>query len=369
METQHNSGWRKLSASQHLLINQHFDADKRKLYQVKKLADRALQLDRASIAVLGTLISFFKEPLKGRILVWPSNDALCQATGYSERQIRNALRNLISAGLVLSKNSPNGKRYAERDFRTQQIIDAYGFDLSPLLDRQDEFQAIADRMREQEIIWSQEFDAVTVSRRSVMEVIRALHEHHPDIDTGALEQRYQALAEHTPRRSKKRSPGPILNDWRALTKEAEELFNTANAGNNCRHNKNNNENFEQPCSKGTEGLGSKPIRLGDIMAACPDAIEYCGRVTDIGDLVKAAAELRGVFGTHRSAWEEACDELGRQRAAVVFFMVLQQYTADQRGRQTIKNFGGFYRATARKVACGEMDLEQEILAMKRRRHH
>jgi len=369
METQRNSGWRKLTANQHMLINEHFDTDRTKLYQAKKLADRALALDRASIAVLGALIGFFKEPLKGRLLVWPSNDTLCEATGYSERQIRNALRNLIGVGLLLAKNSPNGKRYAERDFRSQQITDAYGFDLSPLLDRKDEFQAIADRMREQDQIWSQEFDTVMICRRSVQEVIRAFNELHPDFDTRALEQQYDALAEHTPRRSKKRSPGPVLGEWVKFRKEAEELFYTANAGNNCRHKENNKDSSEQPCSKGAEGLGSEPVRLGDIMAACPDAIEYCGRVNDLGDLVRSAAELRGVFGTHRSAWEEACADLGMTRAAVTFMVVLQLYSADQKFKRQIKNFGGLFRATARKVANGETDLEQEILAMKRRRHH
>ena len=44
------------------------------------------------------------------------------------------------------KDSPNGKRYGKRD-RQGRIVEAYGFDLSPLFTRMAEFQAIAEQGR------------------------------------------------------------------------------------------------------------------------------------------------------------------------------------------------------------------------------
>jgi replication initiation protein RepC len=369
MEKTTNSGWRKLPEGPPILFSGHHDASRSQLFRVKKLADQALGLARSSIAVLGSLISFYHEPLKGRILVWPSNEALCDATGYSERAIRIALRDLIDKGLVAAKDSPNGKRFCQRDKRSGQIVDAYGFDLSGLIEREKEFKEVVLNQNAERDLRKREWDDLTVCRRSVDQVIRTFGEWHPDFDIRELVAKFDRLLAQTPRRAKDRAAGPLLGAWRGLKEEAEALFHTANDGNNCRHKEDNNEAFDQSCNNGQEGLGRGEISLGDVVAACPAAIGYADKVRTETELVLEAGRLRGAFGTHRSAWEEACADLGRVRAAVTFFMVLQLYDDDQNGRRQIKNFGGLFRATARRVAAGELDLVAEIAQMKRRRHH
>ena len=77
-------------------------------------------------------------------IVWPSasleRDALC----LGETQVKYLNRQLVELGLVVMKDSPNGKRYGKRDGKGH-IVEAYGFDLAPLGARQAEFEAVAQK--------------------------------------------------------------------------------------------------------------------------------------------------------------------------------------------------------------------------------
>ena len=55
-----------------------------------------------------------------------------QALDLGVTQAKALNRQLVELGLVVMKDSPNGKRYGQRD-RQGRIIEAYGFDLSPLV--------------------------------------------------------------------------------------------------------------------------------------------------------------------------------------------------------------------------------------------
>jgi replication initiation protein RepC len=185
-----------------------------------------------------------------------------------------------------------------------------------------------------------------------------------------LQSAFDQMVERTPRRSLNRFPGPLLAEWSALLKVAEHQYHTAFAGNDCRHKENNNDIPEQSCSNGQgEMVRGETVNLADMRAACPDAMELAIGVRTEGDMIREAARLRGEYGTHRTAWEEACDDLGRPRAAVLIFYLLQLYVDDQTGRRTINNFGGLFRSWARKVAAGEVDLAKEIHVMRRKRAH
>ncbi|TDW20373.1 replication initiation protein RepC [Rhizobium azibense] len=369
MQTGGNLGWRKLAPQPHTFEQLDIEADRPKLYKVKNLAARALGLSKSQIALLTALISYYKEPVADRLLVWPSNEALEKSTGYSERAIRFAIRDLISSGVLLSKDSANGKRFAIRT-KSGQILDAYGFDLSPLLAREKEFKDSIARLDAEEELRKRQLDEITICRRSVQEALRSIHDLGVTVDTESTEERFDLLLSQTPRRSLIRAPGPLLAEWRTLKEDVEHQYHTACDGNSCRHIENNNEIPEQPCSNGQEEMvRGETVNLGDLRVACPDAIEQAGEIRAEGDLIAAAARLRGVYGTHRTAWEEACEDLGRPLAAVTFFYVLQMFEDDQRGRRTLNNFGGFFRSWARKIANGEANLAQEIHTMKKKRRH
>ena len=84
--------------------------------------------------------------------MWPSALLQQEALGVSETQAKRLNRHLIELGLVTMKDSPNGKRYGRRDARGR-IVEAYGFDLSPLAARYQEFVQLAEEGRaEREMI-------------------------------------------------------------------------------------------------------------------------------------------------------------------------------------------------------------------------
>lgn len=110
-------------------------------------------LSDRDITLLQALLSFHpgarldaSEPL----VIHPSNETICaRANGMPCSTMRRHLARLVEAGLLVRRDSPNGKRYARRIAGTKI---AFGFDLSPLLHRAAEIadEAAAARALEQQ---------------------------------------------------------------------------------------------------------------------------------------------------------------------------------------------------------------------------
>ena len=77
-----------------------------------------------------------------RPIAWPSAQRQAEFLGLSLRAVQKLNRLLWEAGIFVMRDHPQGKRYGRRDARGR-IIEAYGFDLSPLAQRYDEFVKIA----------------------------------------------------------------------------------------------------------------------------------------------------------------------------------------------------------------------------------
>ena len=110
-----------------------------------KQAAPALHLTDKALLMLDQLLAFSKEQdwqAGRRPVVWPSNDLLADVMGVSIRCVQYKRRELENAGLIVVSESRDGKRYGRRG-PDRHIVEAYGFDLSPLALRFDEFKAIA----------------------------------------------------------------------------------------------------------------------------------------------------------------------------------------------------------------------------------
>jgi replication initiation protein RepC len=81
-----------------------------------------------------------------RPIVWPSARMQQEELQLSPTRTKALNRYLMELGLIAAKDSPNGKRYGRRD-KEGRIIEAYGFDLSPLAQRFEEFQRAAEEGR------------------------------------------------------------------------------------------------------------------------------------------------------------------------------------------------------------------------------
>ena len=81
-------------------------------------------------------ITTTSSPGDGELIVWPSNEA---AEGPFQRNAGDDATPatspvLVDCGLVIRRDSPNGKRFARKG-RGGEIEQAYGFDLSPIVTR------------------------------------------------------------------------------------------------------------------------------------------------------------------------------------------------------------------------------------------
>lgn len=370
MKGAQSTGWRALRP---VLpdVSEPYSADKNDLFEAGRLAARVLGLPASCRFVLEQLCGVYGgEPVEGRILVWPSNEFLVERTGISERSIRFAVARLLDDGVIASKDSPNGKRFAQRA-PNGQIVRAFGFDLSPLLNRLPEFRDRMQAIKEQERERSAAFDELTIHRRATQEALRTLAEFFPDEDIVGLTKRALELAGRTPRRSAAGSADPARQEWAALRKETEERYYSACGGNSCRHKDTNKYAPDQSCNNGSEDVREpkRPtvtLNAGDLERACPDAMEFVGPVRSDQEFVLGVARMRGGFGVSPSAWEEARREVGPLLAAATLIYVVQMQARPAPGSDPIRNVGGYYRAMIRLIREGRVNLTEEILRLRKR---
>jgi len=110
-----------------------------------------------------------------RPIVWPSAREQSEALGLSPSGVRYLNRRLIELGLMVAKDSPTGARWGRRG-HNGQIIEAYGFDLSPMAHRLAEFIAIRDKGREDDAIRAQLRRRKTIAIKSIGQVVRTAAE-------------------------------------------------------------------------------------------------------------------------------------------------------------------------------------------------
>jgi replication initiation protein RepC len=112
----------------------------------------------------------------GRPVVWPSASMQQEALGLSESGVRNINRGLIDAGLITMKDSPNGKRYGMRD-REGRIIEAYGFDLSPIATRYGEFMRLAAEAEAERELIGRLRRRATNARKAIAQILETAAEY------------------------------------------------------------------------------------------------------------------------------------------------------------------------------------------------
>ncbi|MGH6760903.1 MAG: plasmid replication protein RepC [Phyllobacterium sp.] len=148
--------------------------DKWKLFRDITEARPTLAISDRALAVLHALLSFHKpaELEQGsRLVVFPSNrELLLRANGMSAVTLRRHLASLVDAGLVIRRDSPNGKRYARRDGEGE-ITSAFGFDLSPLVARAGEFRQRAEDIRTAQAERRLQHERISLHRRDLSKLV------------------------------------------------------------------------------------------------------------------------------------------------------------------------------------------------------
>ena len=350
-------------------------------------AKTLLDVSDRELAVLNALLTFHPETvLTGEgLIVFPSNQQLClRAHGMAESTVRRHLFGLVEAGLILRRDSPNGKRYARKG-RMGDIEKAFGFDLAPLVARAEEVAEKAETVRAEEMALRLVRERISLCRRDIIKMIALGMQEGVAGDWQAIHTGFRSIIEAIPRGVGRLQLEPVAESLTVLADDIAKLLEghtksqekTGNAGQNERHNQNSNSKppidlEPRPPKDAAAGLKpttDKPKRdyvfpLGMILDACPDLIDYARTgIDNWRDFLAIVAVVRPMLGISASAWEEALDAMGEAHAAVVVACILQ------RGSQ-IASAGGYLRDLTRRAREGEFGpgpMVMALLSVKRKR--
>ncbi|MGZ2408636.1 plasmid replication protein RepC [Rhizobium ruizarguesonis] len=392
--------------------------DKWKLFRALCEAKPLLGIGDRALAVLNALLSFYpkNELAQGNgLIVFPSNIQLSLRThGMAEQTVRRHLAALVDAGLLLRKDSPNGKRYVRRD-RAGEVDEAFGFSLAPLLARAEEIEQLAAAVMAERLHVQRLRERITLCRRDIAKLIEAAVEEDIPGDWQGLYSGFRDLIEGLPR-----SPttaqlellldeltvlrSDILNRLESRVKSTKER---GNADYSERHIQNSNpesiselepsfepkqgaiaepdndrgavtaekgrgeaahpfeqkeEEEEQSRRPGVrnDGGGLKSFPLGLVLQACPEILAYGpdGAIRNWRDLMAAAVIVRSMLGVSPSAYEEAANVMGPENAATVMACILE------RGGH-INSAGGYLRGLTRRSEKGEFAIGPMLMALLR----
>lgn len=335
--------------------------------------------DRA-LAVLNALLSFYPDgelSAENGLIVFPSNAQLSlRSHGMADATLRRHLAALVDCGLIIRRDSPNGKRYVHKG-RGGQVEEAFGFSLAPLLARADEFASAAEQVRAESRALRLMRERITLHRRDIQKLIEVGLEERLPGDWASLWRRFRGIVEAIPRRAALETLEAIVADLAALHEEVDSLLEThmdssspdANESQTERQHSNSNpdSNFEFEPALETSGAAAalktrtaetpKTYPLGLVLKACPDIVDYAvNGIASWRDLMATAAQVRAFLGVSPSAYADALDELGQENAAVVIACLLQR-------SHHISSAGGYLRALTEKAKAGQFSVGQMLMAL------
>ena len=356
-------------------------------------AQAAFGITERDLTVLQGLLSFFPDDLLGgnaEMVVFPSNKAICdRLNGMPCSTMRRHLARLVEAGLLVRRDSPNGKRYVRKD-GDERV--SFGFDLSTLHHRAEEIARAAEAVREAENRIRRLREVVSLMRRDVAAVAEFGEEMQPGFglwdqlrDTAVLAaralRRKLASAELMDLRSEL---GALLDRARDRIDGVETEEMVTNDAQIERHHHNSNKDsivFEPALEQGkaaavaledhdvalaeaneTPDVRQTPkIPLHLVTASCPSiATFYQGPIRHWHQLYDAACHVRPAMGISPSAWEEAQRFMGPEQAAIVLVAMLERFAE-------IRSPGGYLRALTTKAAAGQFSCGPMVMALIGRR--
>lgn len=360
-------------------------ANKWQVFRAVCEAKAALGASDRALAVLNALLSFHPEAdlVEGEgLVVFPSNAQLAlRAHGMAPATLRRHLSVLIECGLVVRRDSPNGKRYARKG-HDGEIEQAFGFDLTPLLARAQEFEHLAEAVRAERRALLLVKERITILRRDIAKMIAFGLEEGIAADWQRLHLCYREIAAGIPRTASRLELEPIATELAALAQEVRKTLEShiksektgANESHFERHIQNSNTHPHELEPGLEEGHGSAAAPrqemkslpptgypLGMVLRACPDIADYARKgISGWGELVETANLVRGALGVSPDAWDQACEAMGAVDAAIMVAAMLQKGEA-------ISSPGGYLRSLTAKARLGEFSIGPVLMALLRGR--
>ncbi|QND18058.1 replication initiation protein RepC (plasmid) [Rhizobium leguminosarum bv. trifolii] len=359
--------------------------DKWKIFRALCEAKDLVGVSDRALAVLNALLTFYpkNEIAKANgFVVFPSNEQLSLRThGMAGTTLRRNLAMLVEAGLIIRRDSPNGKRFARRNGEGG-LGEAYGFSLAPLLVRAREIEAQAAQVMAAKLDWKRLRERLTLCRRDITKLIEIALEEEIAGEWIEMQKHFNLLSASLPRRPSAAEMECLLADLQAfrelIVKTLESKSKTeetdANDNQNGRHIHNSNPHLTSELEPGFETKQDakpeeepqpwreppKSFPLAMVLQACPEIIAYGpgGGIGSWRDLMAAAVIVRSTLGVSPSAYQLACDVMGPENAATVIACILE------RGGH-INSAGGYLRDLTRRAERGEFSLGPMLMALMR----
>ncbi|PWB88498.1 plasmid replication protein RepC [Methylosinus sporium] len=388
-----------------------------RLFRALTEAKEPLGVTDRALSVLHALLSFQQETAlalpgnsskpaeagsaSGGIVVFPSNKELSiRAHGMAPATLRRHLACLVDAGLIIRRDSPNGKRFARKG-QGGAIEDAFGFDLAPLVARSSEIENLAEEVRAENRAIALLREKITLTRRDIAKMIETALEEGVSGDWDEAHQRYATLSGRYGRGLSRADLEALAGDLAMLAAQIHKTLETHIKAQNMSGNESQAERHIQnqttnspdldPCLQEGRGDPSQPnldqgrgpieraseissdlsrtvdpkpplraYPLGMVLDACPDIVDYgpSGEISSWRDLAAAATTVRSALGVSPDAWAQALDVLGEHDASIVIAAILQ------RGDE-IKSAGGYLRVLTEKARAGEFSLGPVLMALLR----
>jgi replication initiation protein RepC len=328
-----------------------------------------------------------------RPIAWPSNDMLGEELQRSRTVVQSLIRAAVRAGLVHMKDSGNGKRYGYRGDRGE-IVEAFGFDLSPLGARWEEFadltaargldQARRRRLRlklgevRREIrtvcadALERGYDGYDWQRAVDLASMRLPRSPTlPDLES--LEAQFMGLLAAVDKAWIADREG-IKSEPTGSGKRAQKEPTTEPPAERATYSAFRKEVVEDRPSQDVGGRGGGPLPQFDeevlplslVLEAVPEIHPLMDdpATAEWEDLVAAAYQATTLLGINLSAWREARTSMGRNRAAIAVATILARW----RSGEIKSSAGGYLRAMCERERTGELHLLPSLFGL-RDRHH
>ena len=384
----------------------HSDVSKWDALRELAAARKAYGLSDRDLSVLQALISFLPgktiAPQPVGPVVHPSNRVICERlNGMPSSTMRRHMAKLVDAGILIRRDSPNGKRYVRR---CQGERVAYGFDLSPLARRYAEFSDAAEAERALAARIKQLRETVSLMRRDLLNLALLGAAEHPE---HAVWDQFHDLA-HLAARDLRRKLGLVeLAEIQARLATAMDetksylgpVFaedpGTSGAQNEHHYQNSKKDSFEseqavkaahapqtgsqdetgyaenlpaerpahrdtppQPPEAPAPSGPSLPLRL--ILSACGEIHGYAdGAIRHWNDLLRAADTVRPMMGISATVWEDAKATMGAAEAATVVAAMLERFS-------DIRSPSGYLRHLSAKAVSENFSSAPMVMALARK---
>ncbi|TMV07456.1 plasmid replication protein RepC [Arenibacterium halophilum] len=414
------SGWRKPTpglgvAEQLARDGERLGISKTRAFVAVKRVGAHIGLKPGDMMLLDTLGAFTQTQdweEGARPIVWASNAYLMEQTGFSLSALKRHTRRLAELGVISFRDSPNGKRWGRRDTEGR-IIEAYGFDLSPLSARAEAFEALYVDLHAERTLCQRLKRQITIARRAIRARIEAAFNgalRGPWVQFAGLfdallgrlpgrndgsDQLAQLLSGFDDLREKvdaayfeatkmdgavekereikampekfadKMTPREVTidphilstNQLKSVIRKSSKNGEHAAGAVNARPEDQIEPELEAWVAKAHKAQAA--LDLSTVLQACPEFASWARNVSgflkDWRDLHRAAGQLRPMIGVSEHAWNVAQDRLGKQVATAALALVFEKHCAGE-----VSSPGGFLRGMVEKAGAGELHLERSF---------